>query len=376
MTMIQRIGCLLALIAFSGADTIAATDMQSIVRLTGNVYSDMFGVAIDPNTGYIYFSASDDAIVYVITDPDTEPVVFAGKFNRTGETGDGGPASQATLFFPAGLNFDKNGDLYIVDDCRIRKVTMATSIIRTVAGSGRCSLEGTVYTGEGGLATAATLSDPFDVAIDDNLDVYIGDFGGLRVVDHSTGTIRTLYNDSLCESIAFDPITGDMYVATFLSDQILKFDPKSGKNVVVAGTEGVAGFTEDGRITKDTILNDPYYLRFVPGTRTMVFAESANFLVRSIDLDTNTLATIAGTGKSNPHVDGPADPRDFNLYYPWAAAFDVDGTFVVVESNGNDGFSQPLFLYLAQPSEPSDGAAASESCLFAMIALILFGVRN
>ncbi len=53
--------------------------------------------------------------------------------------------------------------MYIADSCnhRIRKVTVSTGIISTIAGTGAGS-----YSGDGGAATSAALSDPRDVVLD------------------------------------------------------------------------------------------------------------------------------------------------------------------------------------------------------------------
>ena len=55
------------------------------------------------------------------------------------------------------------GNVYIADagNNRIRKVTVSTGIITTIAGTGTGS-----YSGDGGAATSATLKDPTGVALD------------------------------------------------------------------------------------------------------------------------------------------------------------------------------------------------------------------
>ena len=55
------------------------------------------------------------------------------------------------------------GNVYIVDtnNNRIRKVTVSTGIITTIAGTGASS-----YSGDNGAATSATLSYPIGVAVD------------------------------------------------------------------------------------------------------------------------------------------------------------------------------------------------------------------
>jgi hypothetical protein len=62
---------------------------------------------------------------------------------------------------------DSSGNIYIADynNNRIRKVTAATGIITTVAGSGATGLGAGGYTGDGGSATSATLNNPYGVVV-------------------------------------------------------------------------------------------------------------------------------------------------------------------------------------------------------------------
>jgi sugar lactone lactonase YvrE len=78
-------------------------------------------------------------------------------------SGDNGAATSATLYYPNGLVLDTAGNVYIADtfNTRIRKVTISTGIITTFAGTGII-----IYNGDNGPATSATLYWPFGVAVD------------------------------------------------------------------------------------------------------------------------------------------------------------------------------------------------------------------
>ena len=78
-------------------------------------------------------------------------------------SGDNGAATSATLNHPHGVGLDTAGNVYIADthNHRIRKVTISTGIITTFAGTGTAS-----YSGDNGPATSATLYYPSGVAVD------------------------------------------------------------------------------------------------------------------------------------------------------------------------------------------------------------------
>src|SRR5438128_1803956 len=75
--------------------------------------------------------------------------------------GDGGPATQALLWSPAGVSVDRGGNLYIADtlDRRIRRVT-PDGIITTVAGNGNPD-----FNGDNQPAAFATSTFPTQVAV-------------------------------------------------------------------------------------------------------------------------------------------------------------------------------------------------------------------
>lgn len=108
-----------------------------------------------------------------------------------GYSGDGGAATSASLNYPSGVALDTAGNLYIADgdNNRIRKVTAATGIITTIAGTG---IQG--YSGDGGDATLAELYCPYQVTIDKAGNLYIADEGNncIRKLTATTGVITTV----------------------------------------------------------------------------------------------------------------------------------------------------------------------------------------
>ncbi len=119
-----------------------------------------------------------------------------------GYMGDGGQATSADIKYPGGINLDSSGNVYFGDYAGnnvIRKVTVSTGIISTVAGTG--SFTGG-YNGDNIQATSATLNTPYDVVLDSDGNLYITDRFNNRVrkVTISTGLITTIVGTGTASS--------------------------------------------------------------------------------------------------------------------------------------------------------------------------------
>lgn len=175
--------------------------------------------------GNVYFADFMNNRIRVI-DPSGTITTFAGT-GEAGFSGDGGPATEAMLHHPSGVALDDDGNLYIADrnNHRVRRVD-DNGIITTIAGNGKKG-----YSGDGGPATSATL-DPRKVALDPRGNVYIREAGEpcscIRLVNRR-GIIRTVIGRgtlgfsgdggpaklaqlSCCGGMAFGP-DGALYIA-------------------------------------------------------------------------------------------------------------------------------------------------------------------
>ena len=144
------------------------------------------GIVVDSN-GTIYFSEFNGNCIRKI-DPQGIITTIAGPGNYV-DLNDGGPAINASIFGPESLALDRNGNLYIAEQGhqRIRKIN-AQGIISTVAGNG---IQG--FSGDGGLATNATLNNPNGICLDDSGNIYFTDWGNYRVRKiNSAGIISTI----------------------------------------------------------------------------------------------------------------------------------------------------------------------------------------
>jgi len=217
-----------------------------------------------------------------------------------GFSGDGGPATSAALGGPAGVAVDSAGNLYIADyaNHRIRKVT-AAGIISTIAGS---LLPG--FSGDGGPATSAQLFGPAGVTLDAAGNIYIAEAGnatgfGNRIRKVNTaGIISTIVGNgtrgfsgdggpairaqinpfSVRVGMAVDS-AGNLYFADVANHRIRKVDT-AGIITTVAGN-GIAGFSGDGGPATAAGLNNPNDVA-VDSAGNLYIADTTNLRLRKV----------------------------------------------------------------------------------------------
>ncbi|MFZ2501763.1 MAG: hypothetical protein WAW88_03680, partial [Nocardioides sp.] len=186
--------------AGTGASTLTPEGGQSVAT---NINTP-WGVAIDAQDRVYYADAGLHMVRRINTDGTVSNVAGTG---TAGSTGDGGQATAARLNAPVRLTFDAAGNLFIADsgNNKIRKITISTGVITTVAGTGTAG-----NTGDGGLATAARLRTPYDVAFGPDGSMFIADRANhkIRKVNMSTGVITTFAGNGTAG------FSGDDIVAT------------------------------------------------------------------------------------------------------------------------------------------------------------------
>jgi len=255
--------------------------------------------------------------------------------------GDGGLATGSSLDYPAGAAFDAAGNLYIADggNNRIRKVD-TNGIITTVAGK---SASG--YSGDGAAATSASLNNPSGVALDASGNLYIADQYNQRIrkVDAS-GVITTVAGNgasgysgdgglatnaslSYPTGAAVDA-TGNLYIADQYNQRIRKVDT-NGNISTVAGN-GNSGYSGDGGWATNANLADPAGLAF-DASGNLYIADQFNQRIRKVDTN-GIITTVAGNGGAAFSGDGGA-AANASLFYPAAAALNGLGYLYIADSS-------------------------------------------
>jgi len=132
------------------------------------------GIAVGAD-GSLYISDGENNRIRRVG-PDGIIATVAGNGTR-GYSGDGGPATSASLNAPVGIAVSTAGNLYIADigNHRIRRVGV-DGIIATIAGNGAVG-----YSGDGGPAAQASFNYPYSIAVGADSSVYIADNGNNRV---------------------------------------------------------------------------------------------------------------------------------------------------------------------------------------------------
>ena len=148
----------------------------------------------------------------------------------SGNTGDGGLATAATMTNPNTVAIDGSGNVYIAvyNDYVVRKIN-TSGVISTVAGNG---VRG--FSGDGGLATSAQLAEVEGVAIDNAGNIYIADPSNHRVrVVNSSGIISTFAGNGI------GGFSGDGGLATAARIQFPSSVSVAGGNVVPCADSGI-----------------------------------------------------------------------------------------------------------------------------------------
>jgi|GEM_PF-2442517 sugar lactone lactonase YvrE len=208
------------------------------------------------STGEIFIVDQGNQVIRRV---DSSGIITTVAGNNTqGFSGDDGPATSAAINNPWAVDLNASGDIFIADqgNSRIRKVAVATGVISTIAGGGTSQADT--------LALEVELSQPTDVFIDDAGTVFIGEAAGVskrvRKIDGSGNLVTVagtgesgfsgdggLATDATISEASRIHVTasGDIYIWDSANHRARKVDAATGIITTVVGN-GNPGFTGDG----------------------------------------------------------------------------------------------------------------------------------
>lgn len=280
-----------------------------------------------------------------------------------GYSGDGGPATSATLSNPEGIFVDGSGNLFIADtdNCVIREVSAGN--ISTVAGKpGSCG-----YSGDGAPATSAQLYDPYGVFVDGSGDIFIADTDNCVIREVSGGNIATVAGTagscgysgdggratsaqlSVPEGIFV--ALGRIFIADTDNNLIRVVNPGTaqitvaGVNIPAGDIQTVAGasynsqggtlcgFANNGQLATTAQLCAPTGV-FVDSSSNIFIADTNNFAIREVAASTtDILTTVAGTlGTAGYSANGTVATSAL-LNYPSNMVADSSGNIFIADTD-------------------------------------------
>ena len=355
------------------------------------------GVAVDA-AGNLYIADRFNRRIRRV-DAATGIITTVAGSGEGGFSGDGGPATETALSFPAGVALDGAGNLLIGDtlNLRVRKVDAVTGILTTLAGSGE-----RILLGEGGPATAATLTFPHGVAVDASDNLFIADTSNdrIRKVDAASGIITTVagsgesgfFGDAGPATTAM--LSGPSGVAADASDnlfiadagnvRIRKVDAATGIITTVAGN-GNFGFSGDGGPATEAALGLSFFSgsEVVPDAAGNLFiADTFNHRVRKVDAVTGIITTVAGSGEEGFSGDGGAATAAA-LSSPLGVAVDSIGNLFITDRDNNrvrkvDAASGIISTVAGSGEEgfSGDGGAATAAALSSPLGVAVDAIDN
>jgi len=305
------------------------------------------------SSGNIYIADTDNHRIRKVDAASPYNINTIAGTGSKGDSGDGGPATEAKIGFPRGVYVDSSGNIYIADtyNHRIRKVDAASPYnINTIAGTGS---KGDL--GDGGPATEAELYNPYGVFLDTSGNIFIADQKNNRIrkVDASTGIITTVAGNGTggysgddgqaTEANIESPkglcvdVSGNILIADTDNHCIRKVDASTGIITTIAGTPDSWGYSGDnGPATEAQLGGAEGVAAYVPPStkKYYLIADTDNHCIRKVDASTGIITTVAGNGSADYSGDGePATSA--NLDTPKGVAVDALGNIYIADTNNH-----------------------------------------
>ena len=198
-------------------------------------------------------------------------------------------AERTKLISPFGIDFNRQGVGFIIELTGERVFKLEKGLLHQVAGTGKLG-----QGGDGGPGLKA-------------------EFNGMH-------------------NLALGP-DGMVYLADTWNQRIRKYDPQTGLVTNFAGT-GAKGFSGDGGPADKAVFGGIYCVTLTPDNKRLVLADLDNRRIRSIDLATRQVTTVAGNGQQGAPADGSI-AAESPLVDPRAVTADREGRIYILERSGH-----------------------------------------
>ena len=295
-------------------------------------FNNPHGLAWD-GAGALYVADAGNLTIRKVVVGSGVVTTLAGTAGMRGTTN--GTGAAALFSSPHELAFH-GGNLFVVDtrNHAVRQIVVATGVVTTLSGTAG---SGGFVDGVGG---AARFNRPRGIVADGAGTLYVADSDNnrLRVVAEGNGAVSTLAGSSFGTvdgagagasfagpmALALDG-TGNLYCADGWGHTIRKVVLAGAAVSTIAGAAGGDGLRDGAGAA--ALFNRPHGIA-VDGT-TLYVADKVNNVIRRIDLTTNRVSTLAGSGNAGA-VDGVGAAAQLNG--PFGLASDGNGTLYVADA--------------------------------------------
>jgi trimeric autotransporter adhesin len=320
------------------------------------------GLAVDAQN-HVYIADSSDNRIRLVSNNIITTIAGSGTacFPTTAACGDGGAATSAHLRAPKALSVDGQGNFYIADtgDNRIRLVTAGTTpTISTIAGSGVAGFDGD------GTATSVELAGPWGVYVDKAGNVLIADSGNQRVRAVTGTKLNTIIggavpnggdNGVATSATLADPYTvaldsADNYYIADQANNRVRFVNTGTQVITTVAGNGNASYAGDGGVATAANLNSPEGVA-VDGSENLYIADTGNAVIRCVagvagacvgskgGVPVGDINTIVGTQhlcSPSTGACGDGGPAyEAWLSSPTSVVLDAAGNLFIVDASAN-----------------------------------------
>ena len=319
-------------------NTVAGTNPNNNVSSTSIQTPTPDNLMLDQGKALYYFE--EGTCLFRKINFDDDKIINTAGTGIPGNTGNGTPANIAGIDFLSGITKDANGNIYLANDNKIRKINQ-NGIINHYAGNFYGSSP------DGTHLDSLNFDFIWDIKTDNQNNLLVSEYGKLRKINLSTGIISTVAgngsqgysgdgSDALNAEIHAENIAiaknGDIFICDGYRHNIRKIDHQTNIITTIAGN-GNQGYTGDGGLSVNSQLNSPSEIA-LDTLGNLFIADTDNNAIRKINLQSGIISTIAGNGTAGFYGDG--GPAAYaKLSGPTGLAVDPSGNNIYISDQKN-----------------------------------------